>query len=572
MQANNALQSTTATNYLESQFQGTESKNIESFIKSFEKYASILNDSEIDSVLTQQISNIEQSILKTDMSELGPKTLLSAIIEKSPELAIKYMSVFKSSVNLPSRGRLPLIEACYSRQVDLVKALLKNGANPDLKDRMDNNAIGRCLLNVDFMCPTQKDKEIFNALLEANCDVNVSADMVNSSPLIICCNKRLDDWAWKLLPKSDVTYKNNLGMTALHPAVRYSFSMELISELIKRGCKVNALALEGLTATRRVTPCHIAVARGNTEILELLIDAGADPHKKAVNPFFRKGDDKEPYSAYLLAKDINEKECMQTILKMRPPSQRQLEMGFDRNFLNTPLGKKTTLQHIAEAEALKSQSVTIHMNKVNFAVEAAEEQNVRQMVKEFFLDTEKSGVHLYQPIWQAICTHAASNPDFYVIFSPQETGSLCGKYNPETHNEIVIYHKTLHYTKIGEALVHEMAHKCADMIYKTMWCAPTDSSHPLHEAIKIDLANLPTVNHKYASFIRDRFRLAPSYTNLQKPQECIARIPQVIFALIQEFKLSEFWVDAAMRQCLPNLYNYYLDEFVPECKKLAGKI
>lgn len=555
------------TNYLENHFQGTDSQNIDKFMQIFEKYASTLSESERETVLKNQIDNIEQSILKNNTSQFRP-TLFSAIIKKSPEFAIKYISIFKSSINLTSEGHLPLIEACQSEHVDLVKELIKNGANPDLRDCFDNIALGMCIQSVEFMSPSKKTNKIFNTLLGAKCCVDVSVDMVNNSPLILCLTKRIDQWAWKLLPLSDVNYKNNLGMLALHQAVRYSFN-EMISELINRGSDVNALAFESLVTTRRVTPCHIAVANNNHKALKLLLDAGADPHLRATNVFFRKGDEKEPYSAYLMAVDYNKTKCKQVILEKSPPKSWQNELGFERSLTTTPLGKKRTLKHIAEADALKSQSNRVTLNGVTFSVEETEEDSLKHMVIDFFINAEKEGSHLYLPIWDAICRHAANNMSFAVIFSHEVTGSLCGKYNSETHNEIFIYHKALRYTEVGEAMVHEMAHKCADMIYNNYWCAPSDNNHPLYEAIETDLANLPKVDNKYASFIADRFTLPDSYTELQRPQECIARTPQVIFALIHKFDLNSMVVQHVMQECLPNLYKFYINEFLPECKKLS---
>lgn len=557
----------THPNYLENHFQGTDSKNLEKFMQIFEEYALTFSESERESILKSQIDNIEQSILENNTSQLRP-TLFSSIIKKSPEFAIKYISIFRSSINLPSEGHLPLIEACKSQNVDLVKELIRNGANPNLRDCYDDIALGECIQSVESMFPSKKAEEIFDALIGAQCDMNVPVDMVNSSPLISCLTKRIDQWAWKLLPLSDMRYKNNLGMLALHQAVRYS-SNDMISRLINMGSDVNALALEGIVATRRVTPCHIAVACNDSEALRLLLEAGADPHKRATNAFFRKGDEKEPYSAYLMAVDYNKTECKTVILEKCPPKSWQNELGFERSLTSTPLGRKRTLKHIAEAESLKSQSNLLTLNGVKFSIEATEEDTLKQMVKDFFITPEKDGSHLYLPIWDAICKHAISNENFTVIFSSEVTGSLCGKYNPETHNEIFIYHKTLPYTQVGESMVHEMAHKCADMIYKSSWCAPSDSNHPLFEAIETDLANLPHVNNQYAWFIVDRFTLAYSYTELQRPQECIARIPQVIFALIHKFGLSSIGAQRIMQECLPNLYGYYVNEFLPECKKLS---
>lgn len=335
------------------------------------------------------------------------------------------------------------------------------------------------------------------------------------------------------------------------------------------GSDVNDLAFEGIVATRRVTPCHIAVAYNRSEALRLLLEAGADPHKRATNASFGKGDQKEPYSAYLMAVDYNKTESKEVILKKCPPKLWQNELGFERSLTSTPLGRASTLQDIAEAESLKSQSNLVTLSGVKFSIKAGEEDNLKLLVQDFFINPKKNGSYLYLPIWDAICKHATSNKNFWVLFSPEVLAVSCGKYNPETNNEILIYHKMLSSIEVGESMVHEMTHKCADMIYKGLCCAPSNSNHPLFEAVKTDLANLPDVQNQYQSFILDRFTLLSSYAEIQQPSECIARIPQVIFALIHKFGLSGSEVQNVMQECLPNLYEYYIGEFLPECKKLS---
>lgn len=554
-------------NYLENHFQGTDSKNIEKFMQIFEDYASTLNDSEREIILKNQIDNIEQSLLENDLSE-SRRTLLSVIIEKSPEFAIKYMSIFRSSINLRSRGHLPLIDACKAQNVGLVQELIKNGANPDARDIFDHNALGDCIESADFVYPSKESEQIFDILLEAGCDVNIPTDLFSSSPLISCLTKRIDQWAWKLLPRSDINYKNTLGMLALHQAVRYSFCRDLILEVIKKTADINALAVPGCLSTRRVTPCHMAVASNKPEVLGLLIDAGADPHVKAINPWYGKGDDQEPYSAYMMAVDLGIKECVKVILDKCPPKKQDLDPGFKRDPHSIFSGKKQNLKLLAEGEASKSQLNLVKINGVSFFVDVKEEENLKQMIKQYFTESVKGEFSLYLPIWEAICKHAASNEGFSVIFSPDETNSSCGKFNTETRNEIFIYLKEFN-VEMGEYMLHEMAHKCAEVIYGKN-CAPSDRSHRLYNAIKLDLEKLPTVINKHAWRIDFIFSALESYPETQHPQECIARIPQAIYTLIHEGGLSPVEADLVMRKCLPNLYEFYINDFLPECKKLLA--
>lgn len=514
--------------------------------------------------IMQQIESIEKLLQKEFRS-----TLLSKIIARSPEFAIKHMAFFASSINRKNGGdkKTPLIEACRLRHFELVKTLIEHGADVNLAGSCNETPLG-ALISETKCFPGDNEDKIFDLLLKNNCNVNAPIDMVRSSPLIYCCNGRgLQKWAWKLLPLSDINQQNNLKLQALHLAVRYELD-DIAAELIKRGAQLNTLANPGITSTRTLTPCHIAVAVDNPEILKLLLDAGANPHLRAVNPYYPKSDQEEPLSPYVMSVDDNRKACTQIILEKRPPSYEDCDLGFTRNLLNTPMGKKITLSDIAESQVLQFENANLNIGSVNLSITEADKQFITLLMEDYFLMPQEDGASLYLDIWKAVSSDAKKNKNFTIYFSPSEAGSLCGKYNPETKSHITIYYKTLHRTEVGEAMVHEMAHKCEDLIYKNLSLAPENKDHPFYNALKKDLENLSTCNSPYASYIKKRFNLSLYSENCQ-PQEAIVRIPQVIFGLIHQFNLSKFEVEQCMKACLPHLFDFYLNDFLPACRKLA---
>src|SRR5438445_5195080 len=66
----------------------------------------------------------------------GDTPLNVAIREGHPEIAVKLIQYDKSSINTPNQdGDTPLSWACHNNLPTVVEALLKNGANVDVKDK-----------------------------------------------------------------------------------------------------------------------------------------------------------------------------------------------------------------------------------------------------------------------------------------------------------------------------------------------------------------------------------------------------------------------------------------------------
>lgn len=87
------------------------------------------------------------------------------------------MPFFKSSMNLklkPNESTV-LIEACRTKTVEVVKALIAHGANINQMGKYQETALTACIQAVDFF-PVSEDEAILNALLEGGCDVDLGGD------------------------------------------------------------------------------------------------------------------------------------------------------------------------------------------------------------------------------------------------------------------------------------------------------------------------------------------------------------------------------------------------------------
>lgn len=126
------------------------------------------------------------------------------------------------------KGNTALHRATARGALDIVKLLIRKGANPNLHNIADSTPLHYAIEN-------HKD-EIVDVLLAYK-----STD--------------IEDPQW--------------GDTPLHVAVK-SNSPTILKKLLKAGAKVNALNKEGLT------PLIVAAGMGNVDILKLLTDNGGD--------------------------------------------------------------------------------------------------------------------------------------------------------------------------------------------------------------------------------------------------------------------------------------------------------
>lgn len=202
--------------------------------------------------------------------------------------------------------------ACWSQNVDAVKALLLHNAKPDKLA-----APGWQTPPLHLACGNKKgvNAEIIKCLLKAHANANTFHD--GSTPLhLLCTNDKTSEQALLNLlrcgaminavgpggvsalmlsvernarltdiilnrPFICVTAADAQGWQALHYAAK-SGHLTTIAALINRGADVNAKTIKGLT------PLHLAVLSRNEMAINILLDHGADSAAKAiVNPFSR---------------------------------------------------------------------------------------------------------------------------------------------------------------------------------------------------------------------------------------------------------------------------------------------
>ena len=147
----------------------------------------------------------------------------------------------KTSPNVSlSNGKTPLFSACHGNQIDVVKLLIKAGANPNTLLQTDNGTI----TPLSRAC-TNANLKMIDLLLKAKADPNLHVyGKETFHPLIA-------------------------AITINHPGI--------VDTLLKANADPNA------RSRHRFTPLMYACSNGNLEIVESLLKAKANPNIQAVD-------------------------------------------------------------------------------------------------------------------------------------------------------------------------------------------------------------------------------------------------------------------------------------------------
>ncbi|XP_023316116.1 uncharacterized protein LOC106659970 [Trichogramma pretiosum] len=194
----------------------------------------------------------------------------------------------------------PLTLATEFKRIEMVEMLLKNGANPNIKQ------LGKSPLHVFLKVFTDYDRDsnLLDLFISYNCDVN-EKDNNGCSPLFLCFENCIEEHCDEvgcefhklfinrknletlLKNKADISEVFANGQSILHlfisseicrvcqidfksGPVRNRVGIELIKTLLKYGANVNAKDNNG------DSPLHLAVLSCNLEVVEVLLAHGAD--------------------------------------------------------------------------------------------------------------------------------------------------------------------------------------------------------------------------------------------------------------------------------------------------------
>ncbi|KAH9512291.1 hypothetical protein Btru_041395 [Bulinus truncatus] len=162
----------------------------------------------------------------------------------------------------------PLMYAAFNDNVSIIKKLIKKGASVHHRCNFKRTAI--------FYAAFRNSLNVLNYLISNKAESNI-LDIAECSPLVYACQRRFEEVAVKLLKyKKDVWYKENEYPVCLHFAV--TANSELITSRLLRYLKdKNAFpVICSPVKTQRVPLLYSAALTGNTKLMELLLEAGAE--------------------------------------------------------------------------------------------------------------------------------------------------------------------------------------------------------------------------------------------------------------------------------------------------------
>ncbi len=174
-------------------------------------------------------------------------------------------------------GNTPLILAARDGDAEKVEALLKTGADVNVKNKEGTTA----LMASTWGKTGRGDVSIAKALIVSGANVNASNAYGRTALMDVAGNGNVEFTSLLLSAGADVNMQTRAGGTALHEAA-INGHIEIVRMLLTKGAKPDAA--NGLGQTPLMLACNCAGPRKTcpwrSDIIRLLIAAGADVNVK----------------------------------------------------------------------------------------------------------------------------------------------------------------------------------------------------------------------------------------------------------------------------------------------------
>ena len=221
------------------------------------------------------------SLLTTDSVTADDLTIVKKLLETDPDLIL----------HADRTGDMPLHAAARSERTEIMKLLLKAGANPDVQNSLGETALHRC-----YSVQTTR------LLVNAGAGVELANFRgVSALDRAVTCGSAMEDMAILLLENASPSTVQSTGSFLLYTAVS-GHDPNKVSELLKKGVNLDFRYPHGATLLHQAalsstpamlnlllrnkaditakvtdgsTPLHYATLSGDIQKVKLLLDAGA---------------------------------------------------------------------------------------------------------------------------------------------------------------------------------------------------------------------------------------------------------------------------------------------------------
>ncbi|MBW5390752.1 ankyrin repeat domain-containing protein [Brachyspira hampsonii] len=223
--------------------------------------AKITNNNSINTNQTEELTDYSLSYTDEeiiDLIKMGDLETIKKLIE-SKSLDVNY----NLDIDEYSKST-PLIQAIEYKQTDIINYLLENNADVNL-------TLGYSTPLTEAMY----DEELVRKLIDLGADINLPTELTGFTPLMASLHNIAI--AELLIEKgADIEAKDDDGINALVYASTYN-NEEMVKFLLEKGADANTVCeIENEHTDISSTPLMNAAYRGNTNIINMLLENGAD--------------------------------------------------------------------------------------------------------------------------------------------------------------------------------------------------------------------------------------------------------------------------------------------------------
>ena len=196
----------------------------------------------------------------------GATCIHLAVSEGCSKCVLETIVSHGADINIANKKNVTaLMIACKKGEKDPINVLSNAKADPSIVDADGNT----CL---HYAAQNYRSTEVLHIIISHGIDVNETNNSDITALMLACINENRDAINILLNVGAIPNIADGNGDTSLHYAVQIDCCTEVLHTIINHGVDVNA------TNKKNVTALMKACNKGNTDAINILLNAGADPN------------------------------------------------------------------------------------------------------------------------------------------------------------------------------------------------------------------------------------------------------------------------------------------------------